>query len=202
MRIIPIYVGIDLSYSSTGLVILDTKGELFHSEILSSKKVSGLGKNSKADFDRAIGLAEHISEVIQTNFEKFDNYTGIIIGLEQYAYTPRAGHTYSIGELGGLVKYFLNENFTFPIPIAATQIKKYATNNGRAQKADVMMGIKDRWGVELRKEGSKNLSDDLSDAYVIARILYGSRNRDGLPKFQLEIIEKIFGGDSEDTDNK
>lgn len=90
----------------------------------------------------------------------------------------------SMGELSGLVRVFCRETFTgnaqYPLRVPPTMVKKFSTDRGNAKKAEVMLGVYKKWGVEYR-------DDNMADSYVLARIATGNAG----PQYEAVVIEKL-----------
>jgi Holliday junction resolvasome RuvABC endonuclease subunit len=73
----------------------------------------------------------------------------------------------TMGELSGMVRMFCAESLEgsaqYPMKVPPTVVKKYATDRGNAKKAEVLLAVFKKWGVEFR-------DDNLADSYVLARI--------------------------------
>jgi Holliday junction resolvasome RuvABC endonuclease subunit len=83
--------------------------------------------------------------------------------MEGYAYTPRFGQAFSLGELGGILKrqFYLQE-----IPLFTVQpqtLKKFITGFGKGDKNMMLLKAYKKWGIEF-------LDDHQCDSYALALI--------------------------------
>lgn len=104
--------------------------------------------------------------------------------IEGYAYGANMAHSRAIAELGGIVRYHLHELGCTPIEVAPTALKKFLTGRGNADKNVVLKEVLKRYGVDLD-------DDNLADAFGLAKIGQSWDSHDGLPQFQIEVIEAI-----------
>ena len=152
-------MGIDLSSSATGIVVLsDTpdKGPvcLLEYEILISD-VTGFKKQ------RAI------CQVIMTLIHAWEPERLV---LEGYSLNlQNKSSIIPLVELGGLLRFLMHLDGLTWYEVKATQVKKFVAGTGTAKKSQVMMHVLKRWGHESK-------TDNTADAYVLAAIGLGSAN--------------------------
>lgn len=140
------YIGIDLS-TKTGIVQIGEYGNVqLAKEITSNKK----------DPERMIEIVESITEIIEPNSK---------IAIEGFSYGSRGrGMSFQFG-LGYALRIELcKRNIPFLI-VTPSQVKKYATGKGNTSKDNMILPIYRNWGFEHN-------SDNVRDAYVLARIMY------------------------------
>lgn len=107
-------------------------------------------------------------------------------GIEGYA-MDKPSHAHQIGEVSGVIRRELwDRKYKFRIhdPLS---VKMFATFNGRAKKPEMVAAVKNRWDMDFTDydpprgkptvkspHGSQNTqtSEDLSDAYVVARLVW------------------------------
>lgn len=142
-----VYVGIDLSYSSTGVACIH------------DGKVDGValkaGKPSQEFDERMADLWGKLRKVLP-------HPDSAIITIEGAAYAADFG-AFKLGELSGAVRTLLSTNgYRYNI-VAPTQLKKYATGKGNAPKEFVAAKVAKQWGF-------LHPSNDVVDAFVLAKI--------------------------------
>lgn len=183
------FVGLDLSLTGTGIVALNSRGELVANQTLKPSKQTSKTKGPSFRVTRLIEIRDKINTLIthlppgpQTMF-----------AIESYTYgTNNSAHI--LGELGGVVRTLLYEhNFPY-IEVAPAHVKKYATGAGNAKKEQVIAWVLKRWGLLFS-------TSDEADAYVLARMLYdqwgnwGEEGRGweaaGLIEAQREVLQKL-----------
>lgn len=141
-----IVVGIDQSLTESGIVVLMNNAALTSCVI-------------KPGTRRGIVRLMHIENVLRS----FIPSNAKLIVMEGYAFNPRAGQSFSLGELGGIVKRLA---YTLQIPlisIAPGTLKKYVTGDGAAKKNVMLLGAFKKFGVSFT-------NDNECDAYCLARL--------------------------------
>lgn len=151
------YVGIDPSYSSTGLVILDG---IHNIPLVNCHIKAG---NPKDPFYVRI---RKLLDVLSDNLLHF-NTDDIYVVMEGAAFASEF-NAFKLGKLSGVIEYFLGEHKIAYSLVAPTFAKKVATGKGSADKLAVMQGVRNKWGF-------RSNCDDENDAYVMAQIARGAR---------------------------
>lgn len=150
-------LGIDQSYTSSGIVLLED-GELFSAH----KYVADKSVNR---FAQAHEIALHIAGVV-------DEHKPDIIAIEGLAFGMRGNVTRDLGGLQFVIIAHLQEVKKREVEIIApTSAKKFATGSGRAKKEDMIESLPEPilehfTGLGLKK--STGLAD-MADAYWIAK---------------------------------
>jgi len=156
------YVGIDPS-TKTGLVILDEEGSVIESEEVTKEG---------ADPQRMSSLIDYIVSKIQL---------GDRVGIEGFSFASKGqGVDFQYG-LGWALRIALFKKGIHYIEPAPTQVKKFATGKGTADKTEVALGLFKRYGYE-------NKSDNVRDAFTVAQIVRGYFNQEKLVSHQREVI--------------
>lgn len=160
--------GLDLSLTSTGLVVLDTETVWFASQVITSNF-------------RGIERARDIAvRAVQSGGSP------ALWVIEGYAYgaANMAKHM-ELAELGGVVKAVLWERGQKYIVVPPARVKKFATGKGNSQKDEMRLAVFKRWGFEAK-------TNDEVDAYVLARIGLAVLGYDeGLTVAQREVVAEI-----------
>ncbi|MHB9144710.1 MAG: crossover junction endodeoxyribonuclease RuvC [Symbiobacteriia bacterium] len=163
-----IFMGIDPSLTSTGLIVLRDEEMLYHKALSSKRK--GL--------DRLIELREAVS-TIATRFRP----TSIVI--EGYAFGASQAHAHELGELGGVIRVDLYENGFRPVDVPPARLKKFTTGKGNAKKELMLLAVHQRWHVAFG-------TSDEADAYALARVAQALAGEGPeLTAFQREVIADI-----------
>lgn len=161
------FVGIDPS-TKTGFVILDSEGEVVLAEEFQSK--------SSTDPLRMIDITKQI----KAELRPMDR-----IAIEGFAYGAKGravGLQYGLGWLIRAMMYIEKFSYTEVTP---SQLKKFASNRGNAKKEDLVLPIYKKWGFE-------HSSDNVRDAYVLAKMAYSMYNHEGLAKYEQDVLKKII----------
>ncbi len=172
------FMGLDLSLAGTGIVVIDESFNVLEA-ITIKTKLRGI--------PRLNFIACEIIELIE-------KHSIATVAMEGYSMGSRTGQAFSIGELGGVVKWMLRyqEAITDPVIVAPTQLKKFITGKGNAPKDQIMMNVLKRWGYEAS-------DNNVADAYGLARIGYimgtGIINTGELIAAQHEVITALIEKD-------
>lgn len=160
-------LGIDQSYNSSGIIVLE--GDvILHSECFKSNK----------DFDRfgqAYQIATHIADIV-------DTYKPDVIGIEGLAFGMRGNVTRDLGGLQFVIVAHLQEVKKHPVKIVAPlTVKKFATGSGRAKKEEMIESLPEYALNEFLDLGVKKTTGlaDLADAYWIAKVAEETHNKKG-----------------------
>lgn len=145
-------LGIDLSTSATGLVVLQS-GPVYSSFYVALEREIKIKKLN--------GVARATRIVLEAMQTVHDHKPDVIV-LEGYGFSMQ--HPSSIVplvELGGLLRFMLvMDGFAWLDPRPA-ELKKFVTGKGNAPKDQVMMHVLKRWG-------HTSLSNNTADAYGCA----------------------------------
>lgn len=134
----------------------------------------------KDNLERFTKLANMTVEFIRSAIV-YNGYT-IHIGLEGYAYGAK-GQVFNIGENTGILKYTLNKFSQGEIIVfAPSEIKKFATGKGNANKVLMYESFINETGHDLAKlfeieeyKGQGPISD-IIDSYYVAKIRHNHIN--------------------------
>jgi len=141
------FVGIDLSLTATGFLVLDSNGGVVHQEIIST--------NSKQLIEDRIS---YITNKILSSLRREDR-----IFIEGLSFGSQGN---SLMELAGLHYYLRThlkqKGFTFKV-ISPSSLKKFMTGKGNCKKDLVLLNVYKKFGVEF-------CDSNLADAYVLARM--------------------------------
>lgn len=164
------YLGLDLSLTGTGIVVLGDSNTALHAEVL---------KNKLRGEQRLLFLRDRVAEVIK-------EFVPAIICLEGYSMGSRIGQAFSIGELGGVIRANIYEQGFDYFAIPPTRLKKFITGGGKAEKDMIVFHVYKRWGFEAK-------DNNMADAYGLAQVAKSIANKGkGLIKAQEEVIKDIL----------
>ncbi len=167
-------IGLDLSLTSTGIVVLSGDSSI-HNCVISSKAIGEL-----------IRLYDITSRVLQ----KCDVFTPSLVCIEGYAFgmPGRANSLTQLAEVAGVIKLeFYKHNVHFRIIPPAT-VKKFATGRGNAKKDEMRLAVFKKWGFEAP-------TTDEVDAFVLAQIGRALLGEADLLAYEKEALSKLQKGD-------
>jgi len=168
-------LGLDLSLTETGYCCFSSKEEYY----------TGVIKTKLRQSSRLVFIRDEIRKIIR-NFERLGEEVSLIV-IEDYAMGVRGGRSFSIGELGGIIKSDLLEKDYKVILIPPTVLKKFITGSGKAEKSTMSMNLYKKYGIEL----TNNNEVDACCLSMFGSFYEGSCL--GLPGYQKEMLcsEKI-----------
>ena len=176
-------IGIDPSLTSTGIVVLrGNKVEL--AVTTKNKPALGTIERVRLIYERIVDIQENLSDG-----EKWQAPDLIVI--EGFSYGSKGRSVFDIAYLGWRIREeleWLKEQDNIPwLEVPPSQLKKFATGQGNANKEIILQQVYKRWGVEFS-------DNNQADAYVLAQIgrayLGGM---DDLTAFQQEVIANLKG---------
>jgi len=145
-------IGIDPSTSSTGIVIINRDGlnldePLIACDIKPDKKLTGI--------DRSLAIVTEIMKLVIP-------YNPAFVVIEGYSLNMRnVSSVIPLVELGGLLRFMLRVEKISWLDPRASELKKFATGKGNAQKDMVMLNTYKKWGFDAA-------NNNIADAYVLA----------------------------------
>ncbi len=145
----PIFVGIDHSFTGTGVVLLDKDGEILEQKLIKS--------NSKQTIEeRLIDLRDQLSFIpVIVNLKR--------VCIEGPSYGSNGQFILQMGALHFLIRILLFEhNVDYKI-VTPGALKKFVTGKGNAKKNLMLLKIFKKWGIEFD-------DDNLGDAFSLARM--------------------------------
>ena len=162
-----LFVGVDPSLTSTGVVALDNSGTILNT--LTVKTKHDLLRCPDGLVKRLLHIEHEVGSFIE-KLKKGGAGTEIEpehvhIGYEHYSYQS-VNKPFKLGELGGVLKtHFLRKRYNQEY-ISPSLLKKFATMDGQASK--------DRVKEQALKESSlpDNLPSDIYDAYFLAKFAW------------------------------
>jgi len=141
-------MGIDLSYTGTGLVVIDGD-EVLRRRLICTEPTDG------SDIERCLTIADQVSRAV-THF----NIT--VVGIENYAFGKIAGGE-KLGELGGVVKARLHTLGCVWMTIPPQSLKKWVLGKAYTRDEGKRRMIK-----AARNYGCNTYDDNIADAFWTA----------------------------------
>lgn len=176
-------IGIDPSLTSTGIVVLrGNKVEL--AVTTKNKPALGTIERVRLIYERIVDIQENLSDG-----EKWQAPDLIVI--EGFSYGSKGRSVFDIAYLGWRIREDLErlkEQDNIPwLEVPPSQLKKFATGQGNANKEIILQQVYKRWGVEFS-------DNNQADAYVLAQIGRAYLgDTEGLTAFQQEVIANLKG---------
>jgi len=161
-------IGLDLSLTSTGVVVLDNGvvRKLVDGTYERAARPGAMTLSSKhRGVERLIDLSNQLGEAIGQfiNMETAAWVFGFPLAvIEGYSMGSRSGQAFSIGEWGGVARVRLRQMGISYIVVPPSTLKKFTTGKGNAQKDEMRLHVYKKWGFEHK-------ANDVVDAYALAR---------------------------------
>jgi hypothetical protein len=168
-----LFMGLDLSLTGTGCVVLDESGEIVSHNHWGEKLPRKARVRDK--IERMIYIAEKVVGAVKdamrpyipemTGWRKaiYDGTPGFHVGIENYAFY-RKGAQNDLGEIQGIVKSQLWLALGLePVMITSSTARKTVMGKGNIPKKEILPEL-GRRGLELKDHNE-------ADAYVIAECL-------------------------------
>ena len=173
------FVGIDLSLTSTGLVFLTGDG------MVDSFNIKTKPKNGS--------VTHRIAYIRDQIMNKFDTFSMVedkpkFVAIEGYAMGIRGGRSFTIGELGGVVKEHFRQRGIDVYIVPPNNLKKFISGKGTGDKDMVRLELYKKYGLELP-------TNDEVDAAVLALMAHSyhcdqSCNMFDMPSYQRDSLAK------------
>ncbi len=184
-------VATDQSISDSG-VCERTSRKSFNALNIKTKAKDWTGR----DFSRKMHVASCLKRILRSGPCHLFVMEGYALGVRKKSMLA------DLAELGSLIKLAAHKSGIPVLAVAPTQVKKFATGNGKATKAQVIAGVRKYWGFCTK-------NDNIADAFVLALIgyYYAKANkkknpvvyiqsRKALTKQQKEVLIALLKGDN------
>lgn len=163
------FVGIDPS-TKTGFAALDQ-----HGNVILAKELTGVGSE---DPKRMVTLIDEVMRHLQPDD---------VICIEGFGFASQ--QAIQLGGIGWGIRMALYRRGWHYTDVAPAAVKKFASGKGNTKKDELAVHIFKRWGFE-------HGSDNVRDAFVLARIAWTIYNFDGVTysgtKTEWEVIDSIL----------
>jgi len=149
-------IGIDLSMTSTGVVVLDNNKVVEEFFIIKTSPKTNIYK-------RSLQVADKINQVIL----KYPNYD---VYLEAPAFLGKGSRVYQLFGFHYFIATLIYRHKNNSYQIAPSSLKKRTTGNGRANKEDMLDALPEDIKKLFADSGFKKSTGlyDLTDAYFLA----------------------------------
>jgi len=144
-----LFVGVDPSFNSTGVVVLDQYGTIIKQCNFSLQKYEDI-EEKLSKFEEKISF---IPKIIKLQS----------VYIEGPAYMANGQYALQMGALHYLLRLYLYRHTVDYKVIAPGTLKKFVTGRGNAKKDLMLLKVYKKWGEEFEV-------DDLADAYGLARM--------------------------------
>jgi len=170
-----LYVGIDPSLNRPGLALLDAAGKVLLATAFSvGRNTRGAERLAQNGRWAAGCLLQAGGEIIRACIE------GPSLGSVH--------REFDLGEGSGALKAALYNYWPVePLVVEPTRLKKFATGNAQADKAEVLHAVKSVFGLDLGDD------DDAADACMLARLAWALDHKSSLKRrCELEVVSDLL----------
>ena len=173
-----VILGIDPSLSSTGICILNDKGNIHTIQVI---------HHSLDDPQRLLYIYNYLVNII-TSYKPTRIAYERQVPQMRYAYS--AGSIIPLAELAGVLKLaLLTTSVEHAYKVSPEDIKRYATSNPKATKEDMIAAISKRPSDRITRDIVSDSVNDVADAYHLSRLIWSLVKS---PNHQLEISEFTY----------
>lgn len=145
----PKFVGLDLSYTGTSLVVLDLNGEILKQALIKTHK-------DLTTEERILKIENEVSFI--------PNIVGLnIVYIEGPSFSSIGSSILQMGALNYYIRIFLLKNKVDFKIIPPPTLKKFVCGTGKAQKDLMLLNVYKKWGVSFD-------DNNLADAYGLSRM--------------------------------
>jgi len=157
-----IYIGIDQSMNSTGVVAIDEEYKIIDDYIISSDK-------SLENYERIMNIGDNL---IVNILKLKDEYDCILkCCIEGLSFASHGRGVIQQGALHNYIRILLLKNDIQNVVCEPTVLKKFVTGKGQCKKDLMLMKIFKKWNIEFD-------NTDIADAYALARYCKDYYNND------------------------
>lgn len=175
------WVGIDPSLTGTALAVVYPDGS---HQVWRCATEGSQDDSAERVMRRILGIERWLRDRLQG----LPDDKPLLVGIEGPSYMSQVGHTFDRGGLWhALYRRVWQSGADAVTVITPTQLKKYATGKGNADKDAVILGVCRRWSSFA---GGNDQADALTLAAMIAR-LDGHPVDGRIPKPCLAALEKL-----------
>lgn len=149
-----LFVGLDISFSGTGIVIIDDNKKIVFQKEISTKKHD----NDKYDTEnRIFKITNEALEILQNYKEKIK-----LICIEDISFGSIGQGSAQLIGLNYFIRLnLIQNNFLSYHMVEPKKLKKFVTGTGNAKKQLMLKEVYKKWGADFN-------SDNLADAFGLA----------------------------------
>lgn len=197
------YLGVDPSVTNSGAVLLSEYGHII---LVSNSKNRDKILSKKDPYYEILRYKEIVDFTVGNTMlylpEIKVDPKHCTVCYENYSYNS-TNKSFTLGELGGIFKTSLVENFGNFILSEPNRLKKFATGKGVASKTVMQKAAtqESEFLLKLCSEEDKAFTDDICDAFFLAKMAWYFENPQAAIKYdkghpllrlRLEITKQMF----------
>ena len=161
------YLGIDQSLRSSGVVIVTENQEVEYVGTVTPGKLTGA--------PRLACIRDALRLVARPGIK--------FAALEGYS-MESVNRSFDLGELGGLVRLVLHDAGIPFVVVAPKSLKQFVSSDGSATKELMREAVLKKWGMDFEQ-------DDKCDAFGLAQLARSFHLNTGTTRAELEVLKKL-----------
>lgn len=142
------YLGLDLSLTATGLIVINEKEEIIESELISTK-------SSEEIENRILFISNKVLSIVE-------KYPGCTIKMEGLSFGSSSSSMLELAALHYYIRISLKLKLLNYEVVPPTVLKKFLTGKGQAKKELMLLYVFKKYGIEFQ-------DNNLCDAYTLSR---------------------------------
>ena len=150
-----LFAGIDLSFTNTGIVIIDTTGKIVEQALISTKHK----KDNPHDIEERIMF---INTAVYEFLKKYSETLKFTL-IEGLSFGSAGESTFQLAALNYFIRITLFQNKILFGSIPPTKLKKFVTGTGQCKKNLILKEVYKKWGMDFN-------DDNLCDAFSLAKM--------------------------------
>ena len=157
-----LYVGIDASFSGTGVIVMNNEFKIIEQKLIGTKK-----RDSIYDIEeRMLYIVKALECILKY---KKDIKLALIEGI---SYGSTGDGAAQLAALNYFIRIFLLQNEIPYSDVSPSKLKQFASGKGQSKKNMMLKEVYKRWGEDFD-------DDNICDSYVLARIAQFNYNKIG-----------------------
>lgn len=166
-----VIAGIDQSLTKTGVIIMNSSGQIIFEKLVTPKKLKGV--------ERLQFIRNEVMQVLRI-------YQVTVVAIENYSFGSKGRSLFNLGEIGGVLRLAFYDNKIKFFEVSPASLKSFISENGGADKEMMRKAVLKKYKLDI-------VEDNICDAFSLARmcLVLG----DALPEFSekggAELLRRI-----------
>ena len=157
-----LYVGIDASFSGTGVIVMDNDFKIIEQKLIGTKK-----RDSIYDIEeRMLYIVKALEFLL-----KYKTDIKLVL-IEGISYGSTGDGAAQLAALNYFIRIFLLQNEIPYSDVSPSKLKQFASGKGQSKKNMMLKEVYKKWGEDFD-------DDNICDSYVLARLAQFKYNNKG-----------------------
>lgn len=179
-------LALDLSLRQSGVAIIDNDAIVYSGDIKTPVNLRGV---------------QRLDYILQKIIKLLSEYTIDFVIIEDYAYSMH-GSVPDLGELGGVVRYYLYKTNILFLIISTTSLKKFVLGKGNGPKEAMMPSIYRKYQIEARSSDEADAIGLAKIAYAVSLMKQGVLSADKYLDYENQVLSNIWDSDLRESTYK